>query len=90
MYFEDEVQLPALIPIRTKKKKKDEEEVSPQDKDIFNNDVINILAKQFDKQKEERDSKKQEKPAKPTLGPEKIEEFDKKFHNLHEKGSSKK
>jgi hypothetical protein len=35
--------------------------------------MINILAKEFDKQKEEREAKKLEKPLKPMLGAEKIE-----------------
>jgi hypothetical protein len=52
MYFEDEVQLPALIPIRIKKKKKDDEEDNTQNKEIVNNDIINILAREFDKQKD--------------------------------------
>lgn len=52
--------------------------------------MINILAQAFDKQKEEREAKKSEKQSKPAIGPEKIEEIDKKFHNLQEKGSSKK
>jgi len=39
---------------------------------MLNNEVMNILTKEFDKQKEERDSKKQEKPVKPALAPEKV------------------
>lgn len=70
MYFEDEVQLPALIPIKTKKKKKDEEEENNERaKDELPTEVINILAQAFDRQKEEREAKKSEKLAKPAIGP---------------------
>ena len=90
MYFEDEVQLPALIPIKAKKKKKEEEESPERAKEELSTEVITILAQAFDRQKEEREAKKSEKQSKPAMGPEKIEEIDRKFHNLQEKGSSKK
>lgn len=51
MYFEDEVQLPALVPIRTKRKKKEEELQSPEQKQLLGNEVLNILTKEFDRQK---------------------------------------
>lgn len=47
MYFEDDLSVPALIPIKTKKKKYEDTENGPAN--ISNQEVMEVFAREFDK-----------------------------------------
>lgn len=87
MYFEDEELMPTLLPIR---KKKNDHVVSEgkSERDIDYNQILNVFPKEKGREPE-KDVKKVEKEANPIISQEKIDEFDKKFKNIHEQGSKK-
>lgn len=87
MYFEDDLDLPALIPVKVNRKKNNEDE--EKDKNFTEEDAINAFTQEFIKQQEDKQDVKKPEKEKPKIGPEKIEEFDRKFANLHENNSKK-
>lgn len=87
MYFEDDQSIPALIPIKTKKKKRDLELEQPSH--LANEEVLQVFTKETGKNQPEKEIIKAEKSSKPALSQDKLEEIDKKFSNLHEKGTNR-
>lgn len=67
MYFEDDLSVPPLIPIKAKKKKY--EDTSNEPAHLSNNEVMEIFAKEFDKMHPEKESAKAEKQPQPLLTP---------------------
>lgn len=86
MYFEDDLEIPPLVPIKNYQKQANRQTIETPST-LRNQELLQVFAKEFDKMHPEKEEAKPDKIVRPALTPEGMDDIEKKFSNLQEKTS---